>query len=237
MEDKETVYTCSGADETTVQIRCNPMPLIGDDAPEFTADSTQGKIHFPQDFAGKWVILFSHPADFTPVCTSEIATFAAMADEFKAMNTELVGISVDSVSSHLAWLKIIQEKVRFGKYDGQKINFPIVADVKMDVAEKYGMIQPSSSDTKAVRAVFFIDLNKKIRAILYYPMSAGRNFAEIKRVLQALQITDKYGISTPADWQEGDDVLVPAPANMEELSLGYEDDEDGPWFFHRRKLH
>ncbi len=237
MENKETVCTCGMDMEPITPEKSNVMPLIGDKAPAFTAESTQGKINFPQDFSGKWVILFSHPADFTPVCTSEIATFAAMADEFKAMNTELVGISVDSVSSHLAWLKTIQDKVRFGKYDGQKINFPIVADVKMEVAKKYGMIQPSSSDTKAVRAVFFIDPHEKIRAILYYPMSAGRSFTEIKRLLQALQITDKYGISTPADWQEGDEVLVPAPATMEELSLGYEDDADGPWFFHRRKLH
>ena len=145
------------------------IPLLGDDAPAFTAVTTQGEINFPKDYKGKWVVLFSHPADFTPVCTSEIATFAAMQDEFAALGTELIGLSVDSNNSHVAWLKNIQDKIRFGAYNGQPIKFPIIADIKMEVANKYGMVQPSMNDTKAVRAVFVIDDKGKIRTILYYP--------------------------------------------------------------------
>lgn len=193
------------------------MPLLGDEAPEFIADSTKGEINFPKDYKGKWVVLFSHPADFTPVCTSEIATFATMQEDFKKLNTELVGLSVDSNNSHLAWLKNIQDKIRFGTYNGEDINFPIIADVKMDVAKKYGMIQPSSSDTKAVRAVFVIDPKGKVRTILYYPLSTGRNFAEIKRIVEALQLTDKYDVSTPANWKKGDAVLAGAPSDIKAM--------------------
>lgn len=220
------------------------MPLIGDTALEFVAETTQGTIHFPDDYDGKWVVLFSHPADFTPVCTSEIATFAALADDFKALNAELLGVSVDSISSHIAWLNSIQKDIRFNAYDGQPVNFPIIADMRMEVAKKYGMIQPHASDTKAVRAVFFIDPQHKIRAIIYYPLSNGRNFAEIRRLLLALQTTDKYGVSTPADWNPGDPVLVGAPATMEALHkrLGAEKDGDGDldrggtWYFCRKRL-
>lgn len=223
---------------------CNHMPLIGDDAPEFVAETTQGTIHFPDDFDGKWVILFSHPADFTPVCTSEIATFAAMADDFKALNTELLGVSVDSISSHIAWLNSIQQDVRFNDYDGQPVKFPIIADMRMEVAKKYGMIQAHASDTKAVRAVFFIDPKHKIRAIIYYPLSNGRNFAEIRRLLLALQTTDKHGVSTPADWMPGDPVLVGAPATMEALDKRLNAEKDGAddlecggtWYFCRKRL-
>lgn len=214
------------------------MPLIGDDAPSFTADSTQGVINFPKDYKGKWVILFSHPADFTPVCTSEIATFAALADEFKNLNAELLGVSVDSVSSHIAWLRTIEDKITFHDYDKQPINFPIIADVKMNVAKKYGMIQPHASDTKAVRAVFFIDPESKVRAILYYPLSNGRNFSEIKRLLTALQATDKFGVATPADWTPEDDVLIPAPSTIEALKERKESDgiECQDWFFCRKRI-
>lgn len=213
----------------------NKMPLLGDDAPEFTAMSSQGEIKFPHDYKGKWVVLFSHPADFTPVCTSEIATFAALKQDFDDLNTALVGLSVDSNSSHLAWIKTIQDKIRYLAYNGQPISFPIVADLKMDVAKKYGMIQPSMSDTKAVRAVFIIDPHGKIRTILYYPLSTGRNMDEIKRILRALQLTDKYNINTPANWKEGDAVLVSAPADMEELRKRIEKTPDDyscqDWFF------
>lgn len=218
----------------------NRMPLIGDEAPSFIADSTAGRISFPDDYDGKWVVLFSHPADFTPVCSSEIATFAAMAEEFKNMNTSLLGISVDSVSSHLAWIKSIQENVRYKAYDKQPIMFPIVADVKMEVAKKYGMIQPNASDTKAVRAVFVIDPKHKIRAIIYYPLSTGRNFDEIKRLLEALQTTDDYGVSTPADWRPGDKVMVSAPATFEAMQNSAGRNQPGveceDWFFCRRNL-
>ena len=220
------------------------MPLIGDTAPEFVAETTQGTIHFPDDYDGKWVVLFSHPADFTPVCTSEIATFAALADDFKALNAELLGVSVDSISSHIAWLNSIQKDIRFNAYDGQPVNFPIIADMRMEVAKKYGMIQPHASDTKAVRAVFFIDPQHKIRAIIYYPLSNGRNFAEIRRLLLALQTTDKYGVSTPADWNPCDPVLVGAPATMEALHKRLDAEKDGSgdldccgtWYFCRKHL-
>ena len=184
------------------------MPLIGDKAPSFSAVTTQGTINFPEDYKGKWVILFSHPADFTPVCTTEFMTFGSMMDEFKALNTELVGLSVDSLYSHIAWLRKIQEL----EWKGMKkveVKFPLIEDIKMEIANKYGMIQPSQSSTQAVRAVFIIDPEATIRTILYYPISTGRNFDEIKRIIQALQKADKDACATPADWRPGDDVIVP----------------------------
>ncbi len=218
---------------------CSRMPLIGDTAPSFTAESTKGEIHFPDDYKGKWVILFSHPADFTPVCTSELFTFGLMTEEFRKLNTELLGLSVDSVSSHLAWLKSIEEDVRFRGQQNIKIDYPVITDIKMSVAKKYGMIHPYASDTKAVRAVFFIDPEAKVRAILYYPLSNGRNFQEIKRLLIALQTTDKYHVSTPADWQPGEEVVVPAPTTLEEIA-GEKNKKDGcecsTWYFCTRKI-
>lgn len=184
------------------------MPLIGDDAPAFHAVTTQGEINFPEDYKGKWVILFSHPADFTPVCTTEFITFGSMMDEFKALNTELIGLSVDSLYSHIAWLRKIQEL----EWNGKKhieVKFPLIEDIKMEIANKYGMIQPGASTTQAVRAVFVIDPQAKIRTILYYPLSTGRNFDEIKRIIIALQKADKDGVATPADWRPGQDVIIP----------------------------
>lgn len=184
------------------------MPLIGDKAPSFSAVTTQGTINFPEDYKGKWVILFSHPADFTPVCTTEFMTFGSMMDEFKALNTELVGLSVDSLYSHIAWLRKIQEL----EWKGMKkveVKFPLIEDIKMEIANKYGMIQPGQSSTQAVRAVFIIDPEATIRTILYYPISTGRNFDEIKRIIQALQKADKDACATPADWRPGEDVIVP----------------------------
>ena len=184
------------------------MPLIGDKAPEFEAVTTQGKINFPQDYNGKWVILFSHPADFTPVCTTEFMTFGSMIDEFDALNVQLVGLSVDSLYAHIAWLRKIQEI----EWNGKKninITFPLIEDIRMDVSRKYGMIQPSQSNTQAVRAVFVIDPKGIIRTILYYQLSTGRNFDEIKRIILALQKADNDGVATPADWRPGDDVIVP----------------------------
>ncbi len=186
----------------------NRMPLIGDAAPSFTAVTTQGPIHFPEDFKGKWVILFSHPADFTPVCTTEFMTFASMADEFKALNTELIGLSVDSLYAHIAWLRKIQELEWNGKKNIE-VKFPLIEDIRMEVANMYGMIQPGQSNTQAVRAVFIIDPQAKIRTILYYPLSTGRNFDEIKRIIQALQKADADKVATPADWRPGDDVIIP----------------------------
>ena len=184
------------------------MPLIGDIAPSFKAKTTQGDISFPEDYKGKWVILFSHPADFTPVCTTEFMTFATMADEFKSLNTELIGLSVDSLYAHIAWLRKIQE-IEFKGMKNVEVKFPLIEDIRMDVANKFGMIQPGQSNTQAVRAVFIIDPESKIRTILYYPLSTGRNMEEIKRIIIALQKADKDSVATPANWVPGEDVIVP----------------------------
>ncbi len=190
----------------------NRMPLIGDKAPEFEAVTTQGNIKFPSDFQGKWVILFSHPADFTPVCTTEFMTFGSMIDEFKALNVQLVGLSVDSLYAHIAWLRKIQ-KLEWKDKKNINVTFPLIEDIRMEVAKKYGMIQPNQSNTQAVRAVFVIDPKGVIRTILYYPLSTGRNFDEIKRIILALQKADKDNVATPADWRPGDDVIIPTASS------------------------
>jgi len=187
------------------------MPLIGDPAPSFEAVTTQGNIKFPEDFKGKWVILFSHPADFTPVCTTEFMTFASMSNQFKELNTELIGLSVDSLYAHIAWLRKIQE-LEWKGMKNVEVKFPLIEDIKMNVANKYGMIQ-SQSTTQAVRAVFFIDPKGIIRTILYYPASLGRNFDEIKRIILGLQKADKDSVAMPANWQPGDDTIIPTPGS------------------------
>lgn len=204
------------------------LPLIGDPAPTFKAVTTQGDINFPEDFKGKWVILFSHPADFTPVCTTEFMTFASMADEFAALNTELVGLSVDALHSHIAWLRRIRE-MTWKDIVKPDVKFPLIVDITMNVASKYGMIQPNQSSTAAVRAVFVIDPKGIIRTILYYPLSTGRNFDEIKRIIQALQKADKDGVATPADWRPGDDVIVPAPGTMDGAVKRLEEQANGQY--------
>lgn len=186
----------------------NRMPLIGDNAPEFKAVTTQGEINFPSDYKGKWVILFSHPADFTPVCTTEFMTFASMMDDFNKLNVQLVGLSVDSLYAHIAWLRKIQE-LEWNGLKNINVTFPLIEDIRMEVAKKYGMIQPNQSNTQAVRAVFIIDPKGIIRTILYYPLSTGRNFDEIKRIVTALQKADSDSVATPADWRPGDDVIIP----------------------------
>jgi len=196
--------------ETTA---ANRIPLIGEIAPAFKAHTTQGPIDFPKDYAGKWVIFFSHPADFTPVCTTEFMTFAAMMPEFKALNCELLGLSIDSHYAHIAWLRTIKEKITYKTMTNIEVTFPLISDMTMEVAKAYGMLQPGSSSTEAVRAVFIIDPKAKIRAVLFYPMSNGRNFPEIKRLLIGLQTSDKYNVATPADWQPGEDVIVPPPGS------------------------
>jgi len=215
------------------------MPLIGDDAPEFTATTTQGVINFPQDYAGKWVILFSHPADFTPVCTSEFMTFARMAPEFKELNTELIGLSVDSLYAHIAWLRTIKEKIEWNGMKEMEVLFPLIEDITMDVANKFGMIQPKQSNTQAVRAVFIMDPEAKIRTILYYPLSTGRNFDEIKRIVQALQKADSEDVATPADWRPGDDVIVPPAGSCGSAKERMESKDDSTycldWFMCLRK--
>lgn len=196
------------------------FPLIGTRAPEFEAVTTKGPMHFPNDFEGKWVILFSHPADFTPVCTTEFMTFASIHDEFSSYNTELVGLSIDSLHSHLGWLEAI-EGYTWDGIEKPKVKFPLIADIRMEVAKAYGMLQ-GESDTHAVRAVFFVDPNGIIKTILYYPASLGRNFAEIKRVLLGLQKAEKDGVALPANWEPGKDVIVPPPTTSEEVEQRHE---------------
>ena len=210
---------CEGYEMEEMEEEILPaIPLIGDPAPEFTAVTTHGTINFPEDYVGKWTILFSHPADFTPVCTTEFMTFASMQQEFRDLNCELIGLSIDSHFSHIAWLRTIEEKIEFNGWKNLKIDFPVIADLSMDVAYKYGMVQPGASDTQAVRAVFFIDPEAKIRALIYYPLANGRNFDELKRILQAMQASDKHGIATPANWRPGDKVIVPPPATADEAA-------------------
>lgn len=189
------------------------LPLIGDKAPSFKAETTQGPIQFPEDYKGKWVVLFSHPADFTPVCTTEFMTFASMQGEFKALNCELVGLSIDSIYAHIAWLRTIKEKIEYKGMKGVEVTFPLIADLTMEVAKAYGMLQPGASNTQAVRAVFIIDPEGLVKTILYYPLSNGRNMQEIKRILMALQLSMKHGVATPANWQPGEDVIVPPPGS------------------------
>lgn len=214
------------------------MPRIGDPAPQFNAVTTQGDINFPADYKGDWVILFSHPADFTPVCTSEFMTFATMEEKFNKANTKLVGLSIDGLYSHIAWLRTIKEKIEYKGMKDVDVNFPLIEDIKMDVAKKYGMIQPNEDTTKAVRAVFFIDPKGIIRAIIYYPLSLGRNFDELYRVIVALQAADAFDVATPADWYPGDDVII-GPAGSCGTAKDRMVDEDidcKDWFFCTKKL-
>lgn len=216
------------------------MPRIGEKAPAFTANTTQGKVNFPDDYKEKWVILFSHPSDFTPICTSEFVTFGKMQKEFEALNCQLLGLSIDGLASHIAWLRTIKEKIQYKDMKNIDIEFPLIEDIKMDIANKYGMIQPSASDTKAVRAVFFIDPEAVIRAMIYYPLNLGRNFDEIKRVLIGLQTIDKFNVALPADWRPGDCVVVPAPTSMDKAESRVSHTEEGvtsyDWFFSTRDL-
>ena len=217
-----------------------PMPRIGDLAPSFKAVTTQGEINFPGDVKGKWKILFSHPADFTPVCTSEFMTFASMAKEFEALNTQLVGLSVDGLYSHIAWLRTIKEKINWKGMKDVEVKFPLIVDIKTDVASLYGMIHPGDNETAAVRAVFFIDPQDRIRTIMYYPIVLGRNFDEIKRVIIALQAADKFGVAMPADWRPGDDVIVPTAGSCgvakDRMESSDEDVHCHDWFFCTKKL-
>ncbi len=216
------------------------MPRIGDKAPEFKAVTTQGEINFPSDFKGSWVILFSHPADFTPVCTSEFMTFASMEKTFADANCKLVGLSVDGLYSHIAWLRTIKEKIEYKGMKNVEVKFPLIEDITMEVSKKYGMIQPGESSTKAVRAVFFVDPNGIIRTIIYYPLSLGRNFQELYRVLIALQTADNFSIATPADWNPGDDVIVPPAGSCgvakDRMEGKEEDMKCYDWFFCTKKL-
>ncbi|HPT14494.1 MAG TPA: peroxiredoxin [Bacteroidales bacterium] len=215
------------------------MPRIGEKAPEFKAVTTQGNINFPSDFSGSWVILFSHPADFTPVCTSEFMTFANMEKQFNDANCKLVGLSVDGLYSHIAWLRTIKEKIEYNGMKDVEVKFPLIEDITMEVARKYGMMMPGESNTKAVRAVFFIDPKGIIRAIIYYPLSLGRNFDELYRALIAMQAADAFSIATPADWRPGDDVIIPTAGSCGVAKQRMEDKENMKcydWFFCTKPL-
>ena len=200
------------------------MPMIGDEAPAFRSMTTKGKINFPEDYKGKWVVFFSHPADFTPVCTTEFIAFSKRYEEFKEINTELLGLSIDSLHSHLAWAKSI-EGIDWKGQGKVSVPFPIVADISMKVANMYGMLQ-TVAKTQTIRAVFIIDPDSIVRAISYYPMSTGRNIDEIKRVILSLQKHDAEDISTPVDWEQGDDVLFGSPLTLEEAENRVKDAGD-----------
>jgi len=206
------------------------MPRLNERAPAFEAPTTHG-VKTLSDYAGKWLVLFSHPADFTPVCTTEFMAFAKAADDFKAVNCELIGLSIDSTYSHIAWEGNIKEKF------GVEIPFPIIADLSMKVANAYGMIQPGASDTSAVRATFVIDPEGILRAMVYYPMTNGRSVAEILRLVKALQTSLSEGVATPEGWQPGDEVIVPPPATVQEAQMRVREGYDcTDWYFCKKAL-
>ena len=206
------------------------MPKLGEKAPDFEAPTTFGVLKL-SDFKGSWVVMFSHPADFTPVCTTEFMAFSKIQPDLKKRGVELLGLSVDSITSHIAWARNIEEKT------GVKINFPIIADLNKEVSTKFGMVHPGQSKTETVRAVFVIDPNQVIRLILYYPLTTGRNMDEILRVVDALQTADANKVATPANWKPGEMVIVPPPQTQESaadrMKQGFECVD---WYLCRKKL-
>lgn len=206
------------------------FPQLNRPAPDFDALTTHGRKKLA-DYKGKWLVLFSHPADFTPVCTTEFMGFQKNYDKFKAMNTELLGLSIDSHYAHIAWVRSIKDNFKVD------IQFPIIADLSMDVAKAYGMIQPGASDTSAVRATFFIDPDGILRAMVYYPMSNGRSIDEFVRLVEAMQTSDKHKIATPENWRKGEKVIVPPPATTElaekRASEGYDYTD---WYFSKKNV-
>jgi peroxiredoxin (alkyl hydroperoxide reductase subunit C) len=220
------------SDSTDTQAPAGPALQLNGPVPDFKAKSTAGEIHLSQWEKGKWVILFSHPADFTPVCTTEFMAFAKLEDELAKRNVALLGNSVDSVYSHIAWIRNIKQNF------GVDIRFPVIADLDMKVSNAYGMIHAASSDTAAVRAVFFIDPKRNLRAMIYYPLNVGRNFAEVLRVVDALQTADKHGVACPADWKPGDKVIVPPPGTAAdaEKRMGQAEFEVTDWYFSKKSI-
>lgn len=213
----------------TVETATYTPPRLNEKAPNFEAKTTHGPRKL-SDYEGKWLILFSHPADFTPVCTTEFIGFAKYHDEFKKLNTELLGLSIDSIYSHIAWVRNI--KVNFGV----DINFPIIEDLSMTVAKAYGMLHPGASDTSAVRATFFIDPKGILRAMVYYPMSNGRSIAEFVRVMNALQESDRTGYATPENWQPGEPCIVPPPRTTEDAERRMHSEYDvKDWYFSKTR--
>jgi peroxiredoxin (alkyl hydroperoxide reductase subunit C) len=218
--------------EKHAQEKIYPMPRIGDMAPDFEAVTTKGKIKMSEFAKDKWTVMFSHPADFTPVCTTEMSGFATRKSEFDELNTELLGLSIDSIHAHLGWVQNVRETT------GVYFDFPIIADLDMKVSKLYGMLQPNESETSAVRAVFFIDPSKKIRLIMYYPLNVGRNMDEILRALKALQVSDKYKVAMPLNWQSGDKVIVPPPKSLDELNDRLKDEtiERTTWYLSKKSI-
>jgi len=211
----------------------NPRSIrLGDVAPDFEAFTTDGPIRFSDWHDGRWTILFAHPADFTPVCTSEFIEFARIENELKARGVALLGSSIDSIYSHIAWLRDIEEKM------GVQVNFPLIADLSQEVSKLYGMLHSSTSATAPVRSLFFIDGERKVRAIITYPPEVGRSFTEILRVIDALQAADKFQVACPANWTPGDDVIVPPPVTSNEASSRMEDPdiESQSWYLSRKQI-
>jgi peroxiredoxin (alkyl hydroperoxide reductase subunit C) len=208
------------------------MPRIGDQAPDFKAVTTKGSIQLSDFAKDKWIVMFSHPADFTPVCTTEMSGFAVRKGEFEALNTELLGLSIDSIHSHIGWVDSVKQNT------GVYMDFPIIADIDMKVSKLYGMLQPNESETAAVRAVFFIDPKKKIRLIMYYPLNIGRNMDEILRALEALQFSDKNGVACPLDWKRGEKAIVPPPKTLEAYEARLADDsfEKTTWYLAKKQI-
>ncbi|GAB4373100.1 MAG: peroxiredoxin [Calditrichia bacterium] len=206
------------------------FPRLNEPAPQFTATTTHGAISL-SDYKGKWVVLFSHPADFTPVCTTEFMAFAKKYDKFKELETEIIGLSIDSIYSHIAWVRNIEEKF------GVKIPFPVIADLDMKVARKYGMIHPGAADTSTVRAVFVIDPGQTLRAMIYYPLTTGRSIDEILRLVQALQTSDETSVATPENWHPGEKVIVPPPVTQQEAEERMKSNyEVSDWYFSKKTL-
>ncbi|MDI9643637.1 MAG: peroxiredoxin [Candidatus Verstraetearchaeota archaeon] len=210
------------------------LPLIGDKAPAFSAQTTKGPVNFPDDYKGKWVVLFSHPADYTPVCTTEFVAFAKRYNQFKSMNVELLGLSIDQIYSHIKWEEWIAENLKV------EIPFPIIADNTGKIATLYGMLHQEAKGTQAVRAVFIIDPESVVRAILYYPMSVGRNIDEILRLVKALQISDKENVALPANWPNneliGNKAIIPPPNNTDEAKKRLNMFNGYDWWFCYREI-
>lgn len=219
--------------EDTTSGAGSSLPRLNEPAPDFTAETTHGPLSLAS-LRGRWVVLFSHPADFTPVCTTELVDFARRYDEFQALNTQLIGLSIDSIYAHIAWVRSMEQNF------GVKIAYPMIADLDTRVAQLYGMIHAGASSTATVRCVFVIDDKGLVRAMIYYPLTTGRNVDEILRLVKALQTADANGVSTPVNWQPGEPVIVPAPKTMEGADKRMAGAEQGvetqDWYFAKKSL-
>jgi len=221
--------TATATAATAAAAMATTMPRIGDVAPDFTATTTRGDITFSSWQEGKWVLLFSHPADFTPVCSTELAEFAKRTSELERLGVKLMGISVDSIHSHQAWRQSLKEIFDVS------IDYPLIADSNAAVSQKYGMIHPGASSTATVRAVFVIDPKRVVRALVYYPMNVGRNVDEIIRLVQALQTADKHGVACPVNWKPGEKVIVPPPKTNDEVAERMKANYEGRAFYLKKK--